>query len=81
MDGQEANRSKQDLPWAVIVKNLKFHLTDRTQVLLAGVLGNLGLVGLIRGRQRTLLPKSECVWTHMLETKFAFRETGPKRES
>ena len=54
MDGQEANRSKHDLPWAlVMVKNLKCHVTDRTQVLLAGGLGNLGFVGLIRGRQRT----------------------------
>ena len=40
MDVQEANKSKHDLPWAIIVENLKCYLTDRTQALLAGVLGH-----------------------------------------
>ena len=47
MDVHEANKSKHDLPWAIIVENLKCYLTDGTQALLTGVLGSLGLVGLV----------------------------------
>ena len=47
MDVQEASKSKHDLPWEIMVKNLKCYLIDGTQALLAGVLGNLGLLGLV----------------------------------
>lgn len=30
MDGQEANKVKHDLPWAITFENLKCHFTDGT---------------------------------------------------
>lgn len=47
MDVQETNKSKHDLPWEIMAKNLKCYLTDGTQALFARVLGNLGSVGLV----------------------------------